>query len=180
MKLKLILSILIFTSSYILFSADIESGYKDIKLNMSKDEVTDLIKKSDDFDTKRDEAITIRFEPDTEIITVFGKINKNSRSFIKRGFFQFSDDKLYLITLNMDEKRIGYYDLLKHYTNKYGNPTNLDPNSATWEDSNTRVILEKKSTVKFLDLNKWNELLKQEDGQKDEEREKREDFIKNM
>ena len=179
MKKKLILVFIIF-NCYILLSANIESGYKDIKFNMSKDSVIELIKKSDEFDNKKDEAIIIRFEPDTEIITAFGKIDKNTRSFIKKGFFHFSDDKLYLINLNMDEKRIGYYNLLKHYTDKYGKPVSLDPNNVIWEDSNTRIILEKKSTVKFIDINKWNELLKQEREQEDKERETRENFIKNM
>ncbi|OHD10099.1 MAG: hypothetical protein A2Z98_09060, partial [Spirochaetes bacterium GWB1_27_13] len=109
-----------------LFSQKLSNGFKDFKLGMSKEQVSNLLKKSFDFDAKREEILSIRLEPDTEIITADGM------GFIQIGYFHFNKDKLFQIFLKIDEKKIGYYLLLKNNTERFGNPKRLDPKSASW------------------------------------------------
>ena len=151
---KNVFFIILFLINSIIFSEELSEGYKDIKLGMSQDEVRDVLKKSFDFYTGREEAISIRLEPDTEIITAAGM------GVIKIGYFHFNSDKLFQIFLKIDENKIGYYMLLKRFTNKFGKPAFLEPKRAYWENDGVRVIVEKPCSLKYQFLPIWNELIK--------------------
>lgn len=146
--LMLLFAFFLFTLS----AQELSSGYKDIKLGMSKDEVADLIGKSYDFYDNRNEVLTIRLEPDTEIITAEG------RGFIEIGYFHFHEDKLFQIFLIFNEK-VGYYTLLKRLTDKFGSPTRLDPKNAFWQEGDVKIVIEKPGKIKYLYLPIWNSLL---------------------
>jgi hypothetical protein len=67
----------------------LSDGYKDIKLGMTQDQVKELLKKSIEFDTKKEEVLSTRLEPDTDIISAQGI------SFIKYAYFHFDHDSLF-------------------------------------------------------------------------------------
>ncbi|HOV12771.1 MAG TPA: hypothetical protein PK771_00640 [Spirochaetota bacterium] len=161
-------------SFYNLFPLELTDGYKDIKLGMSKEEVSNLLKKSFEFDAKREEVLSIRLEPDTEIITAKGF------GFINVGYFHFNKDKLFQIFIKLNEKKIDYYALLKNNTNKYGNPKTLDPERAIWENSKTKIVIEKPATIKYLFLPVWNELIKKDHSTDDLNLEMRNKFLENL
>lgn len=160
--------------SFILNAIDLTDGYKEIKLGMSRKEVEEILKKSPDFIPQREELLSVRIEPDTEIITVEGV------TFIEIGYFHFNNDKLFQIFLKINEKKIGYYVLLKRFTDKFGKPSNLEPKRAFWENSNTRIVIEKPCTLKYIYLPVWNDLLKKDDKLKNYIEQAREDFINNL
>lgn len=147
---KYIFLLLIF--SFTLSAQQISDGYKDIKLGMSRDEVSALLGKSYDFYDNRNEVLTIRLEPDQEIITAEG------RGFINIGYFHFHEDQLFQIFLTFNEK-VGYYTLLKRLTDKFGDPTKVDPKNAYWESETVRIVIEKPGKIKYLYLPVWNTLL---------------------
>ena len=152
----------------------LSDGYKDIKLGMSKKEVSDLLKKSLEFDAKREEILSIRIDPDSEIITAKGL------GFINVAYFHFNKDRLFQIFIKLNEKKIDYYSLLKTNTNKYGNPKNLEPTRASWEDSKVKIVIEKPSTIKYLFLSIWNELLKNDNTSDDLNLKLRNTFLENL
>lgn len=158
----------------VLHSAELSAGYKDIKLGMKKEEVSNLLKKSLEFDAKREEILSVRLEPDTEIITVKGY------GFINTGYFHFNKDKLFQIFLKFDEKKIDYYALLKNNTLKFGSPKRFEPGRAIWENSEINIVIEKPSSIKYIYLPVWNELIKQNDVTNDVNLEMRNKFLENL
>lgn len=156
------------------FSLDLNSGYKDIKLGMSKDQVSGLLKKSVDFDAQREEVLSIRLEPDSEIISAKG------RGYINRAYFHFSKGVLFQIFMLFDHKKIDYYSLLKNNTKKYGNPQNFDPESSSWENKEIKIVIEKPSSIKYLFLPIWNDLIKKDSSPDDLNLEMRNKFIDNL
>ncbi|MBQ3923809.1 MAG: hypothetical protein II707_10965 [Spirochaetales bacterium] len=150
---KIIISVL-FLFAFIMtaFCADdnakLSNGYKEIKLGMSMDEVKKKIKYSAEFAPERIEAVQTRMEPDVRTLTASG-VNPMT-GLIKIGYFFFNDDdQLVAITIKINEEKISYYSILKRFTEKYGNPDDLEPSRAVWSDDETRIILEKPCELKY-------------------------------
>lgn len=128
-------------------------GYKNIRLGMTREEVEEILKTSSDFEN-REEVLTIRIEPDKQIITSEGY------GYILIGYFHFSQDSLYQIFIKLDHTKIGYYNLLKNFTSKYGAPPLFEPKRAQWENDSVRLVIEKPGTLRYIYLPVWNQLLK--------------------
>lgn len=80
-------------------------------------------------------------------------------SFVKRAWFQFSEDKLYVMTLSLDPEKIDYYSVYSHLVEKYGEPSSLDPRKALWGDEKVTLTLERPLTVKYTDVETFKKLL---------------------
>ena len=78
-------------------------------------------------------------------------IETEGRGFMERGAFHFADDTLYIITLFINEERLDYFTLYRTLTGKYGEPVELSPREAVWENEATRLVLERPLTVKYID-----------------------------
>lgn len=128
------------------------SGYKDFTFGLTMEEVKILVDRSPEFNALREEVLTIRTEPDRQILTVRGL------GFVKQGYFHFHENKLFHIYLIFNETRIGYYNLLKTLTSKYGNPVNFQPSRAVWKDEHSRVMIEKPSIIKYTSVGVWEML----------------------
>lgn len=89
----------------------------------------------------------VSFLPLQEIplITVAG------RTFVSRGLFQFTDEALSVITLELDQARLDYFSVFQSLVAQYGEPFDLDPTRAYWEDELTRISLERPLVVKYID-----------------------------
>lgn len=154
-KIKFFLiSVLLFITFFLNCIEPLSDGYKDIKLGMSKENVQSILEKSIEFNFKREEILTFRLEPDTEIISTEGL------NYIINAYFHFSHDKLFQIILKLDESKIGYYYLLKKFTERFGKSTELSPARSIWDNDKIRLIIEKPCTVKYIYLPIWNGLLK--------------------
>lgn len=140
----------LFSCFPVIGSDKLNNGYKGIELGMPMEAVRELLVKSPEFNFIKEEVLTIRIEPDKEILSTEG------RGFIIEGYFHFYHDRLYQITLKLSEKKIGYYLLLKRLTNKYGNPTGFSPQKASWENEIVRIVIEKPCTIKYIDLPVWS------------------------
>ena len=81
----------------------LSDGYKDIKLGMTKTQVQSILEKSIEFNFKREEILSFRLEPDTEIISTEGF------NYIISAYFHFNHDKLFQIILKLSESKTGYY-----------------------------------------------------------------------
>jgi hypothetical protein len=78
-------------------------------------------------------------------------IESRGGRYIQRGVFQFREEKLFTIILEMNPLQLDYFTLFTSFSQRYGDPKSLDPNQAIWEDASVRLILEKPCTVKYLD-----------------------------
>ncbi len=80
-------------------------------------------------------------------------------SFIRRSWFQFYEEKLYIMIFNLDPDKIDYYSIYSSLVLKYGEPVFLDPHKAVWADDKVTLSLERPLTVKYVDTPTFSKLL---------------------
>ena len=121
-------------------------GYGKLKLGMSRDEVIAELKADPLFAWRGPEDVSLLPSPNQSLIEV------SSLSFIRRAFFQFDSNKLWVIILELADDRVDHYGIWTSLVAKYGQPTSLDPSASTWEDGKVRMSLERPLTLRYLDL----------------------------
>jgi len=137
-----------------LYSADAQSeeespiprSYHGISLGMSPDEVKTLLLQDPWFNYRGDADVSLLERPRASLIDAGGSL------FIKRGLFQFENDALSVILLELNPQTIDWFTVYTTLEGRYGNPADLNPQKAWWEDGKTRLALERPLTVKYLDL----------------------------
>ena len=104
-------------------------------------------------------------------------IETRGSSNIKRAWFQFYEDNLYIIIIQMDTDKIDYYSMYSALTSKYGEPLSIDPKRAIWKNETVSMILERPLAIKYIDLKVFNELLEKSQTDKAYSDILREEFI---
>jgi len=127
-------------------------GFRGIELGMGRDEVIEALKRDPLYAYRGPEDVSLLPSPNQSLIDVSGL------SFVKRGFFQFYDGKLWTIILSLNPDKIDHYSMYASLAAKYGEPGLLDPKEARWEDGRTRVALERPLTLRYMDLAVFGEL----------------------
>jgi hypothetical protein len=126
-------------------NAAISKGYDKLVLGMAYQAAYDTL--------VGNPALDYRGKPDVSMSP--GREEKIIESrggrYIQRGVFQFREEKLFTIILEMNPLQLDYFTLFTSFSQRYGDPKSLDPNQAIWEDASVRLILEKPCTVKYLD-----------------------------
>jgi hypothetical protein len=84
-------------------------------------------------------------------------IDTRGRVYVERGVFSFHNDRLFSISIYLSRQRLDYFQLFDQLTRRYGDPRDLDPERAIWEDGRTRIELERPLTVRYLDLATFQE-----------------------
>ena len=130
-------------------------GFRSILLGTELEQVKQLLIEDPLFDYRGDPDISFLPLPPQTLIETSGS------SFIRRAYFQFDEDLLYIIILSMDPDRLDYYTLYSTLSDKYGQPTRLDPTEAVWQFEGLRLSLERPLNVKYIDSTVF-EALKQE------------------
>lgn len=112
-----------------------------------------------DFDTTEtaiigDGAFAYRGRPDISLSlsredTV---IDTRGRGYVDRALFAFHNDRLFSISLYLQQQRLDYFQVFNQLSERYGDPATLDPERALWEDGRTRIELERPLTVRYLDV----------------------------
>jgi hypothetical protein len=147
-------------------------GFRGITLGLSVDKVKSLLLEDPYFDYRGEPDVS--FLPDTsqKLIEVDGF------SFIKKAYFQFYEEKLYILILILDEDKIDYYTMFTTLVSKYGEFTTLNPKKVVWEFEDVVFSLEKPLSVKYIDRAVFNQL--QEEGVAEEQWRdiSRENFLK--
>jgi len=65
---------------------------------------------------------------------------------------------LFIMAFSLNTARLDYYSVYTHLAGRYGPPTKYTPKEAFWEDGQTRLSLERPLTVKYIDLEAFNEI----------------------
>ena len=73
---KILIVLFIFSIYYVNSVEPLSDGYRDFKLGMTQEEVKKILEHSIDFRFKREEILSFRMEPDTEIISTEGGANQ--------------------------------------------------------------------------------------------------------
>ena len=149
-KKKITVLILTAVSSLYIFSEDLPRGYKDITLGMSLSETKDSLVKDPDFGYHGDRDVSLI--PNSSKVLIETDAEKGLGSnFLSRCWFQFFNDELFIITINMNPQKIDYYSIFTTLTEKYGEPTSFNPQAATWKNDEVTMSLEKPLTLKYID-----------------------------
>ena len=149
-KKKISVLLLSAISTFLLFSEDLPRGYKNITLGMSLVETKENLIKDSDFGYHGDRDVSLIPHSSKTLIETDAQSGLGS-NFLTRCWFQFSFDELYIITINVNPERMDYYSIFTKLKEKYGEPTSLDPQSATWKDDEVTMSLEKPLTLKYID-----------------------------
>lgn len=157
MKIKFFFPILFIIFSFPIFSLDLQNGYGGVYLGMSMEETKEALLKNTDFGYTGDRDVSLSPSINQSIIETdasrFGKL-----SFLTQCWFQFYNDQLYSITININSDKVDYYSMFKTLSDKYGNPITLDPTKATWKDESVTMTLEKPLAVKYIDNEIFQEI----------------------
>jgi hypothetical protein len=136
-------------------------GFRGIELGMELEQVKQLLAADPLFDYRGDPDISFLPQPPQTLIETSGS------SFIRRAYFQFDRERLYIMILSMDPDRLDYYTLYSTLSEKYGEPTGLDPTEAVWQFEQLRLSLERPLNVKYIDSVVFEDL--KEEGQVQED-----------
>ena len=117
---------------------------------MSLDETKDQLIKDTDFGYHGDRDVSLLPGENRILIETDAERGLGS-NFLTRCWFQFSNDSLYIITINMNRERIDYYSIFKTLKEKYGEPETITPQSAVWKNDSVTMSLEKPLTLKYID-----------------------------
>lgn len=71
--------------------------------------------------------------------------------YLDRCWFQFVDDKLYVMSINLNQEKLDHYSVFSTLCEKYGAPTTLNPEKAEWVSDSMIVDLERPLCLKYTD-----------------------------
>lgn len=148
------------------------TSFRGIALGMDLESVKENLMADSIFGYRGDRDISLLTVPNRSSIETLGS------SFISRAWFQFYEESLYTISLKLNTDKIDYYSIYSHFVKKYGEPLDINPKRAIWENENTRITIERPLSVKYLDLKIFNSLLDTAQIEKTKSEQNRENFIK--
>lgn len=134
-------------------ATSVPDSFRGITLGASMDAVKALL--------LADALFGYRGERDVSLLSGENRslIETSGASYIRRAWFQFFEDALYIMTLNLDPEKIDYFSVYTSLVGKYGEPTSLDPRKAVWADDRVTLSLERPLTVKYVDAKTFSDLL---------------------
>lgn len=153
-----IISLLLISHFALLFAEDLPHGYKNISLGMSLEETKENLLKDSDFGYHGDRDVSL--VPGTSKVLIETDAQSTYKSgFLTRCWFQFFDDELFIITINVNPEKMDYYSIFTKLSEKYGKPTEFNPKYATWKNGDVTMTLEKPLTLKYIDNNIFDKTL---------------------
>lgn len=177
MNLKKIITLFISFLFFLpIFSAELPHGFHEIELGMSLNETKTELLKDVDFGFHGDSDVSLLPGVNKSLIETDATKGFGS-TFLERCYFQFSDDRLYIITININTQKMDYYSVFTTLCQKYGNPQKLNPQGATWQNDDVTMSLEKPLTLKYIDNQIFDELKQYSNIEKSGEEKTRQMFL---
>ena len=124
---------------------DVPDRFGNIILGMSMENIKKELSADGNFNFRGDPDISILRRPDQSLIECRGY------DFIERAFFQFKEDRLYSITILLNQEMLDHYSLYTTLSGKYGDPDRLDPERSVWESETNILALERPLQIKYMD-----------------------------
>ena len=155
-KLKHVITSIFFSFLFLnsLFSqnnsnSSLPNGFANIQLGMTVEETKDELIKNSDFGYKGDRDVSLVPDKQKVLIETNAQNGLGSK-FLTTCYFQFYEDKLYIITINMNKEKIDHYSIFKTLTEKYGEPKSVTPQKSVWKNDEITMTLEKPLTLKYI------------------------------
>jgi hypothetical protein len=152
-------------------SGELPRQFREIRLGMSLEELKTALAEDGLFNFRGDRDVSFLHNPPQSLVETTGL------SFIKRAFFQFQGDGLFIMAFTMNTDLIDHYSVFTALTEKYGEPGDLSPRQSIWENGSTRLALERPLTVKYIDMEIFNGILGESGVQETRELLRRQEFI---
>jgi hypothetical protein len=127
-------------------------AFRGVELGMDRETAITALKKDPVFAYRGPEDISLLPSPNQSLIEVSGL------SFVKRGYFQFYEGKLWTMILELDPDKVDHYSIYTSLVKKYGEPLLIDPKEARWEDKATRMALERPLSLRYMDMTVYGKL----------------------
>ena len=150
LKKKIITILALTRLALCIYSEALPDGYKGISLGMSLEETKENLLKDPDFGYHGDRDVSLIPNSSKTLIETDAERGASS-SFLTRCWFQFFNDELYIITININPQKMDYYSIFTKLTEKYGESTSFNPQAATWKNNDVTMSLEKPLTLKYID-----------------------------
>ena len=152
-------------------STGLPAGFRGIQLGMSMLEVQTLIAADSLYEYRGEPDVSLLPRPDERLIEVSG------RSYVRRAFFQFHEDRLFVIILSLNEREIDHYSVFSTLSAKYGNPASLSPSESVWDDGVVRLSLERPLALKYIDRSTFDSFREKGKAEKSWEEVLRSEFL---
>ncbi|MDR0382676.1 MAG: hypothetical protein LBH50_01675 [Spirochaetaceae bacterium] len=127
--------------------AALPRSFRGFNLGMGLDELKATLAADNEFVFRGDRDVS--FLPDSNQ----NLVDSAGRGMIKRAFFQLKDGAVFVMAFDMNTEKIDHYSVFTAFSAKYGGPLALNPRQSEWEDTATRVFIERPLTVKYIDKN---------------------------
>ena len=127
-------------------------GFSSIELGQTMAEVERNLKEDPNFDYRGSPDVSLLPQQDRKLIETAGNV------FVERAFFQFYEDRLYIIILQLNGQRVDHYSMYRTLVRKYGDPNSLSPAESVWLSEAVRMSLERPLTVKYVDRQVFDQL----------------------
>ncbi len=154
------------------------NGYSSARLGMEINALKDALKKDHQFGYRGDRDVSLSPSDGQFLIETNGSLS--GFSFLERCWFQFANDKLYIITINLDRTKLDHYSVFSKLCEKYGNPDELSPQKSVWRDDNVILSLEKPLTLKYTDAKVFESKTKSSNVQKTTAENARDEFLDSL
>ena len=79
-------------------------------------------------------------------------------SYLDRCWFQFYNEKLYIITININREKMDHFSIFDSLCKKYGTPQSVSPEKSVWQSETVTMSLERPLTLKYVDQKVFDEL----------------------
>ncbi len=126
------------------------TGFKNITLGATREDTINAIL-SDNTMTLPKQYMTGTVDLNAEESATFLALEENK--FYKSGYFIFKDNALYSITIYFQPNQVDFLELLSALNAKYTKGSFLNANTVAWQNGNIRIILERPSIIKYINMN---------------------------
>lgn len=138
-------------------------GFGGITLGMSVDAVKKVLAENPDFAYKGEEDVSLLPTEERKLIET---VSQDDFGFLERCFFQFHEEKLYIMTICINRRRVDYFSVFQKLRAKYGEPENLYPDLVVWRSGGVKMTLERELTIKYTDEAVFQGLMKEAEIEK--------------
>ena len=133
-----------------IFAQSLPDGYGDVHLGMSLKETKEQLLRNPDFGYSGDRDVSL-LPGDARILIETDATGGRGSSFLTQCWFQFYNEQLYIITININTQKADYYSMFTTLREKYGEPESLDPQKAVWSNQDVTMMLEKPLSIKYIE-----------------------------
>ena len=137
----------------------VADGYGGVALGMSVEQVKKALKDNSDFGYHGDRDVSL-LPGENRVLIETDATAFAGFSFLERCWFQFYNDRLYIITINVNREKMDHFSIFDSLCKKYGAPDSVSPEKSVWNGENVTMSLERPVTLKYVDRKTFESLQK--------------------